>query len=149
MPEYPPFHVHSFMMTDDQPTMDASPTSSGKTILIVDDDREIIDSVRYALEGDGHQVVVANDGNQGLVLAETENPDLMILDMMMPKRSGFLVLEKLRRVRDQPLPVIMITGNEGNRHKSYAELLGVSDYIQKPFTMDRLMNSVNKLLSSD
>ena len=137
------------MMTDDQPSTDASPTSSGKTILIVDDDREIIDSVRYALEGDGHQVVVANDGNQGLVLAETENPDLMILDMMMPKRSGFLVLEKLRRVRDQPLPVIMITGNEGNRHKSYAELLGVSDYIQKPFTMDRLLNSVNKLLSSE
>ncbi len=137
------------MMTDDQPTTDASATSSGKTILIVDDDREIIDSVRYALEGDGHQVVVANDGNQGLVLAETENPDLMILDMMMPKRSGFLVLEKLRRVRDQPLPVIMITGNEGNRHKSYAELLGVSDYIQKPFTMDRLLSSVNKLLSSE
>ena len=137
------------MMTDDQPTTDASRTSSGKTILVVDDDREIIDSVRYALEGDGHHVVVANDGNQGLVLAETENPDLMILDMMMPKRSGFLVLEKLRRVRDQPLPVIMITGNEGNRHKSYAELLGVSDYIQKPFTMDRLLDSVNKLLSSE
>jgi DNA-binding response OmpR family regulator len=136
------------MTTDDQPSSDAA-SSSGKTILIVDDDREIIDSVQYALEGEGHQVVVANDGNQGLALAEAENPDLMILDMMMPKRSGFLVLEKLRRVRDQPLPVIMITGNEGNRHKSYAELLGVSDYIQKPFTMDRLLNSVNKLLSSD
>jgi DNA-binding response OmpR family regulator len=136
------------MTTDDQPSSDAA-SSSGKTILIVDDDREIIDSVQYALEGEGHQVVVAYDGNQGLALAETEDPDLMILDMMMPKRSGFLVLEKLRRVRDQPLPVIMITGNEGNRHKSYAELLGVSDYIQKPFTMDRLLNSVNKLLSSD
>jgi DNA-binding response OmpR family regulator len=136
------------MTTDDHPSSDAA-SSSGKTILIVDDDREIIDSVQYALEGEGHQVVVANDGNQGLALAETEDPDLMILDMMMPKRSGFLVLEKLRRVRDQPLPVIMITGNEGNRHKSYAELLGVSDYIQKPFTMDRLLNSVNKLLSSD
>ena len=136
------------MTTDDPPSSDAA-SSSGKTILIVDDDREIIDSGQYALEGEGHQVVVANDGNQGLALAETEDPDLMILDMMMPKRSGFLVLEKLRRVRDQPLPVIMITGNEGNRHKSYAELLGVSDYIQKPFTMDRLLNSVNKLLSSD
>ena len=136
-------------MTDVDSTAANENASSGKTILIVDDDREIIDSVQYALEGEGHQVVVANDGNQGLALAETENPDLMILDMMMPKRSGFLVLEKLRRVRDQPLPVIMITGNEGNRHKSYAELLGVSDYIQKPFTMDRLLASVNKLLASD
>ncbi len=97
-------------------------SSSGKRVLIVDDDFEIIEAVRYALEGAGHEVVVARDGNQGLALAERENPDLMILDMMMPKRSGFLVLEKLRRLRDEPLPVIMITGNEGSRHKAYAEL---------------------------
>lgn len=114
--------------------------------MIVDDDFEIIEAVRYALEAAGYEVVVARDGNQGLALAERENPDLMILDMMMPKRSGFLVLEKLRRLRDEPLPVIMITGNEGSRHKAYAELLGVSDYIRKPFAMDRLMEAVNKLL---
>lgn len=117
-----------------------------KKILIVDDDYEIIDSIRYALEGEGYQVVIARDGNQALALAERENPDLMILDMMMPKRSGFLVLEKLRRVREVPLPVIMITGNEGSRHKAYAELLGVSDYIRKPFAMDRLLQAVEKLL---
>lgn len=117
-----------------------------KKILIVDDDYEIIDSIRYALEGEGYLVVIARDGNQALALAERENPDLMILDMMMPKRSGFLVLEKLRRVREIPLPVIMITGNEGSRHKAYAELLGVSDYIRKPFAMDRLLQAVEKLL---
>lgn len=121
-------------------------TSGGKKILIVDDDVEIVDSIKYGLEGAGHVVVVARDGNQGIALAERENPDLMILDMMMPKRSGFLVLEKLRRVRDEPLPVIMITGNEGSRHKAYAELLGVSDYIRKPFAMDRLLSAVDKLL---
>jgi DNA-binding response OmpR family regulator len=121
---------------------------SGKRILIVDDDFEIVEAVRYALEGAGHEVVVARDGNQGLALAERENPDLIILDMMMPKRSGFLVLEKLRRLRDDPLPVIMITGNEGSRHKAYAELLGVSDYIRKPFAMDRLLEAVHKLLGS-
>jgi DNA-binding response OmpR family regulator len=81
-----------------------------------------------------------------LALAEREEPDLMILDMMMPKRSGFLVLEKLRRTRETLLPVIMITGNEGSRHKAYAELLGVSDYIRKPFAMDRLLQSVADLL---
>jgi len=119
-----------------------------KKILIVDDDFEIIDSIRYALEGAGYQVVIARDGNQGLALAERENPDLMILDMMMPKRSGFLVLEKLRRLRDTPLPVIMITGNEGSRHKAYAELLGVNDYIRKPFAMDRLLGAVETLLKA-
>lgn len=121
-------------------------STPGKTVLIVDDDFEIVEAVRYALEGAGHNVVIARDGNQGLALAERENPDLMILDMMMPKRSGFLVLEKLRRLRDVPLPVIMITGNEGSRHKAYAELLGVSDYIRKPFAMDRLLDAVDKLL---
>ena len=120
---------------------------SDKKILIVDDDVEIIESVRYALEGAGHEVVVARDGNQGLALFERENPDLMILDMMMPKRSGFLVLEKIRRTRPVPLRVIMITANEGSRHKAYAEMLGVDDYIRKPFAMDRLMTSVSRLLS--
>ena len=139
--------------TDDGP--DAQPHGNaghreptGKRVLVVDDDFEIIEAVRYALEGAGHEVVIARDGNQALALAERENPDLMVLDMMMPKRSGFLVLEKLRRLRDEPLPVIMITGNEGSRHKAYAELLGVSDYIRKPFAMDRLTDAVSKLLDS-
>ncbi len=120
--------------------------STGKKILVVDDDVEIIEAVRYALEGVGHEVVIARDGNQGLALAEREDPDLIVLDMMMPKRSGFLVLEKLRRLRDQPVPVIMITGNEGSRHKAYAELLGVSDYIRKPFAMDRLIEADNRMI---
>lgn len=122
-------------------------TSSGPKVLLVDDDFEIVDSIRYALQGQGYEVIVARDGNQGVALAERENPDLMILDMMMPKRSGFLVLEKLRRSRELPLPVIMITGNEGSRHKAYAELLGVSDYIRKPFAMERLVEAVRKLLA--
>jgi DNA-binding response OmpR family regulator len=116
-------------------------------VLIVDDDHEIVESVRYALEAGGYQVMVARDGNQGLSMAEREDPDLVILDMMMPKRSGFLVLEKLRRSRPVPLRVIMITANEGSRHKAYAEMLGVDDYIRKPFAMDRLMESVNRLLA--
>ena len=79
-------------------------------------------------------------------MAEREDPDLVILDMMMPKRSGFLVLEKLRRTRPIPLRIIMVTANEGSRHKAYAEMLGVDDYIRKPFAMDRLMASVDRLL---
>ncbi|OUT63251.1 MAG: two-component system response regulator [Rhodopirellula sp. TMED11] len=116
-------------------------------ILIIDDDAEIVESVSYALKGEGFAVVSARDGNQGLALAEKESPDLIILDMMMPKRSGFLVLEKLRRSEDAT-PVIMITGNEGSRHKAYAELLGVCEYIRKPFQMNKLVQAVRSILEA-
>ncbi len=122
--------------------------ASGKRVLLVDDDTEIIESMRTVLESRGYTVLTARDGNQGLVMAESENPDLVVLDMMMPKRSGFLVLEKLRRSRPVPMRVIMITANEGSRHKAYAEMLGVDDYIRKPFAMDRLLDSVDRLLNS-
>ncbi|PHR98440.1 MAG: two-component system response regulator [Blastopirellula sp.] len=117
-----------------------------KRILLVDDDAEIIETLRYALESQGYQVSVGRDGNQGLALAEREAPDLVILDMMMPKRSGFLVLEKLRQTHKVPIKVIMVTANEGSRHKAYAEMLGVDDYIRKPFPMDRLIESVKNLI---
>jgi CheY-like chemotaxis protein len=125
----------------------ASRNAAGKRVLLVDDDTEIVDSMRTVLESRGYDVIVARDGNQGLVMAEQENPDLVVLDMMMPKRSGFLVLEKLRRSRPVPMRVIMITANEGSRHKAYAEMLGVDDYIRKPFAMDRLLESVDRLLA--
>jgi DNA-binding response OmpR family regulator len=118
-----------------------------KRVLLVDDDPEIIDAIRYALEAKGFQIFIARDGNQGLAMAEREDPDLVILDMMMPKRSGFLVLEKLRRTRAVPMRVIMITANEGSRHKAYAEMLGVDDYLRKPFAMDKLVDSVQRLLA--
>jgi DNA-binding response OmpR family regulator len=115
-------------------------------ILIVDDDPEIIEVVRTALEAKGYQMLVARDGNQGLAMAEHDSPDLVILDMMMPKRSGFLVLEKLRQL-ELPVKVIMITANEGSRHKQYAEMLGVNEYIRKPFAMDKLLDCVQRLLA--
>ena len=133
-------------MPDDITLPDAQ-AKTKKRILLVDDDREIVESMRIALEADGYEILVARDGNQGLAMAERDNPDLVILDMMMPKRSGFLVLEKLRRSRPVPLRIVMITANEGNRHKAYAEMLGVDDYIRKPFAMDRLLDSVERLLA--
>jgi DNA-binding response OmpR family regulator len=124
------------------------PSDDGpKRILLVDDDAEIIDAMRYALETKGYKIFIARDGNQGLAMAEREDPDLVILDMMMPKRSGFLVLEKLRRTRETPVRVIMITANEGSRHKAYAQMLGVDDYLRKPFAMDKLLDTVERLLA--
>jgi DNA-binding response OmpR family regulator len=116
-------------------------------VLIVDDDYEVTETLRCALTAEGFTVSIATDGNQGVAYAEARTPDLVILDMMMPRRSGFLVLERLRQYSDTQVPVIMITGNEGSRHREYAEMLGVSDYIYKPFTMDRLLSSVSNLLS--
>lgn len=129
-------------MADEKQSDDAP-----KRILLVDDDEEIVQSLKMTLESRGYTILIARDGNQGLAMAEREDPDLIILDMMMPKRSGFLVLEKLRRSRPVPLRVIMITANEGSRHKAYAEMLGVDDYIRKPFAMDRLLESVQRVLS--
>ena len=131
----------------DEKTEDEQTTNDRKRILLVDDDPEIVESMRAALVANGYQTIVAKDGNQGLAMVEREDPDLVILDMMMPKRSGFLVLEWLRRNRRVPTRVIMITANEGSRHKAYAEMLGVDDYIRKPFAMDRLIDSVNRLLA--
>lgn len=117
-----------------------------KTILLVDDDTEIIESMRAVLENKGFRILVARDGNAGLTVAERENPDLIVLDMMMPKKSGFLVLEKLKGRPGGLIPTIMITGNEGSRHRAYAEMLGVCDYIRKPFAMEKLVRAIEKIL---
>lgn len=123
--------------------------AAAKRILIVDDDAEIISSLRVALEAQGYEVLVARDGNQGLALTVREQPDLLLLDMMMPLRSGILVLEKLSRSEESVPPVIMMTANEGSRHQAYAETLGVSDYLHKPFPMDRMIDAVARLLEED
>jgi DNA-binding response OmpR family regulator len=119
--------------------------AAAKSILLVDDDPEIVKAMRLVLEKRGYRVLTAADGNMGLAVAEREAPDLVVVDMMMPRKSGFLVIEKLK-VRNRSKPrVIMITANEGGRHRAYAEMLGVDDYIRKPFAMDRLLESVHKL----
>lgn len=117
-----------------------------KSILLVDDDYEIVESMRAVLEGKGYRVLVARDGNAGLTIAERENPDLLVLDMMMPKKSGFLVLEKLKSRPGGLIPTIMITANEGSRHRAYAEFLGVRDYIRKPFALEKLLRSIDNVL---
>src|SRR5438067_13781389 len=117
-----------------------------KAILLVDDDNEIIEPMRTVLENKGYRIIVARDGNAGLTVAERENPDLIVLDMMMPKKSGFLVLEKLKGRPGGLIPTIMITGNEGSRHRAYAEMLGVRDYIRKPFAMEKLVRAIDRVL---
>src|SRR5436853_3247703 len=119
-----------------------------KLILVVDDDLELSDGIRSVLENQGHRVLQARDGQQGKQLVYQHRPDLVILDMMMPRMGGYPVLEHFRDKPDAP-PIIMITANEGSRHKAYAEYLGVVDYIRKPFAMERLLEAVDRGLRGE
>ncbi len=119
-----------------------------KTILLVDDDTELSDGLRAVLERQGYRVIQARDGQQGKQQIYNQRPDLVILDMMMPRMGGYPVLEHFRDKPDAP-PIIMITANEGSRHKAYAEYLGVIDYIRKPFAMERLVEAVQRGLAQE
>jgi CheY-like chemotaxis protein len=122
-------------------------TLRDKSILIVDDDPDVIEALSAVFSDGGAKVSTARDGNQAIERVEEHRPDLVILDAMLPKRSGFLVLETLRTRPEESRPrVIMITGNQGKRHQSWAETLGVDAYFNKPFRLDRLMESVERLL---
>ena len=114
-----------------------------KTVLVVEDDQEMRGGLRVVLEKQGHHVLEASNGIQAREMVYRQRPDVMILDMMMPRMGGFPVLEHFRGKPDAP-PIIMITANEGSRHKAYAEHLGVIDYIRKPFAMERLLEAVHK-----
>jgi DNA-binding response OmpR family regulator len=122
--------------------------ASGQHILLIEDDREIVTTIRGALENAGYQVAHAANGIEGQRMIEADRPDLIITDMMMPKMGGFPVLEFLKTLNNPP-PVIMVTANEGGRHKAYAEMLGVVEYLRKPFAMDALLEAVSRALPSD
>jgi len=117
-----------------------------KTILVVDDDQELSEGLRVVLEKQGFRVIQARDGQQGKHMVYNHHPDLVILDMMMPRMGGYPVLEHFKGKADAP-PIIMITANEGSRPKAYAEYLGVVDYIRKPFAMERLLEAVHRGLA--
>ena len=118
-----------------------------KTILVVDDDMELSDGLRAVLERQGYRVIQARDGHQAKQQIYNQRPNLVILDMMMPRMGGYPVLEHFKDKPDAP-PIIMMTANEGSRHKAYAEYLGVIDYIRKPFAMERLLETVDRTLKA-
>ncbi len=117
----------------------------GKKILIVDDDEDILGSIDLAMRADGAATEMVTDGNAAVVACDAVEPDAVVLDMMLPKRSGFLVLEKLKQQETPPV-VVMITANLGKRHVEYAESLGVDAYLVKPVPLQRLVDTVVRLL---
>lgn len=120
---------------------------AGERIVLIEDDREIQSTLKTVLSEMGYRVSTATNGVDGQKLIQDETPALVITDMMMPRMGGFPVLEYLKTL-DNPPRVIMITANEGGRHKAYAEMLGAVDYLRKPFAMDVLLESVRKALEN-
>ena len=123
-------------------------TESAKTVLVVDDEQDILDLVRFRLEHDGYSVISASDGQTGLALAQSERPDLCILDVMMPKLTGLEVLAHLRAdPATADIPVILLTSRGQDSDIDRGFELGAQDYVTKPFSPKELRRRVHAQLS--
>lgn len=112
-----------------------------KTVLIVEDEKSIVDIVRFNLEKEGYTVLTAYDGEAGLKKAREDAPDLILLDVMLPKKNGFEVCKEFRDGGGK-VPVIILTAREGESDKVMGLEIGADDYITKPFSMRELMARV-------
>ena len=123
-------------------------------ILVVDDDPDILDALTMILEARDYEVVTARDGVEGLANLKAESPDLMILDLLMPKMDGFSVLKELQDPRwskYRGIPILILTSvrEEASRRRYELETgleLGVDDYVEKPMPPEVLLERVEKLI---
>jgi DNA-binding response OmpR family regulator len=113
-------------------------------ILIVEDEVSLAQAVAYALKREGFQVRIATDGQEGLRMALTEKPDLVILDLMLPKLDGWEVCRTLRA--KSPVPILILTARGEEHDKVIGLELGADDYVVKPFSMRELIARVRALL---
>ena len=116
-------------------------TDAQKTILIVEDEKNIVDILRFNLQREGYRTMEAYDGADGLEKARKENPDLILLDVMLPKMIGFDVCRTLREEGNN-VPVIILTAREEETDKVLGLELGADDYLTKPFGTDELLARV-------
>src|SRR5262249_14765342 len=126
-------------------TRESNAMTEQRTILMVDDDRELRQGLQAVLNRHGYRTLEADDGHAATRLIDEHPPDLVIMDMMVPRGGGLAVLGRCRGKPDAP-QFIMITATEGLQHQNEAEQLGVVDYIRKPFSVDRLLEGVNKVV---
>jgi two-component system, OmpR family, response regulator len=113
-------------------------------ILIVEDDRNLLDTLKYNLRKEGYEVVTAVDGAEALDVARREKPDLIILDIMLPKMSGFEVCRVLRK--DMTVPILMLTAKAEETDKVVGLEIGADDYMTKPFSLRELLARVRAML---
>lgn len=116
-----------------------------QTILVADDAPSIVELVRLYLANDGFKVLSASDGEEALKLARTEKPDLLVLDLMLPKMDGFEVCRRLRQ-SNEDLPIIILTARDDDIDKIVGLELGADDYVTKPFNPRELVARVHAVL---
>jgi two-component system OmpR family response regulator len=116
---------------------------SGK-VLIVEDDRTLLDVLKYNLTKEGHDVVTASDGVEALDVARNKKPDLIVLDVMLPKLDGFEVCRILRS--EMTVPILMLTAKAGETDKVVGLELGADDYMTKPFSMREFLARIRAML---
>jgi DNA-binding response OmpR family regulator len=117
-------------------------------ILIVDDEPDLVETIRFSLELEGHNVLVATNGEEGLNLARQEKPDLILLDLMLPKLDGYKVCRLLKfDERYKHIPILMLTAKTQEKDKILGKETGANEYITKPFDMDELMAKIKSYLS--
>ena len=124
--------------------MDAAYPAAVKTILVVDDERHIVDLVRLYLDKEGFAVVTARDGREALQLAARHDPDLIVLDLMLPEMDGLEVTRELRRTSD--VPILMLTARADDVDRIVGLELGADDYLTKPFNPRELVARVKAIL---
>ena len=119
-----------------------------KKILVVDDEVDLVETVRFPLEMEGYDVLVSYNGEDALNQARKENPDLIILDLMLPKLDGYKVCRLLKfDERYKHIPILMLTAKTQEKDKTLGMETGANEYITKPFEMDYLMEKVKAYLN--
>jgi two-component system, OmpR family, alkaline phosphatase synthesis response regulator PhoP len=120
-------------------------SSSPRTVLVVEDDASIALGLRINLEGEGYRVLLAEDGERGLELARGDGPDLIVLDVMLPRMNGLELLQTLRR-EGRMMPIIILSARTGEMDKVTGLELGAEDYVAKPFSLAELLARVRAAL---
>lgn len=119
-----------------------------KRILIVDDEVDLVETVRFSLELEGYDALIAYNGEEALNQARKEDPDLILLDLMLPKLDGYKVCRLLKfDERYKHIPILMLTAKTQEKDKATGIETGANEYITKPFDMDELMKKVKEYLS--
>jgi two-component system, OmpR family, alkaline phosphatase synthesis response regulator PhoP len=120
---------------------------SQKKILVVDDEPDLLETVRFPLEMEGYQVLVSSNGEDALNQARTEKPDLIILDLMLPKLDGYKVCRLLKfDERYKHIPILMLTAKTQEKDRLLGKETGADDYMTKPFDIDKLLEKVKLYL---
>jgi len=119
------------------------------SVLIIDDEEDVVTSLAFRFSAEGYQAMVEPNGQLGLQTALDEEPDVILLDVMMPGLDGFTVLKMLRdRPQTRDTPIIMLTTKSMMRDVERAFADDASDYVTKPFDWERLLNKVERLIAS-